>query len=145
MNFLLKLVSAIFYQIFICAPNDSPSKTMKNAKMFISSKKLFSFSRYLNFCISFLPSFSLWRPLLRGWSKINLKAYDDVNCPGTWSEILLDIMRRKKGMTLKLYLLIEHWTRNIFLQKPIVWRAVNPPPFISNPPIIGVTNPFLEF
>ena len=49
-----KLVSAIFYQIFIFSPNDSPSKTMKN--VFISSKKLFSFSRYSNFCI-FFPSF----------------------------------------------------------------------------------------
>ena len=26
----LKLVSAIFYQIFIFSPNDSPSKAMKN-------------------------------------------------------------------------------------------------------------------
>ena len=26
----LKLVSAIFYRIFIFSPNDSPSKTMKN-------------------------------------------------------------------------------------------------------------------
>ena len=50
---LLKLVSAIFYQIFIFSPNDSPLKTMK--KLF-SSKKLFSFSRYSNFCI-FSPSF----------------------------------------------------------------------------------------
>ena len=32
---LLKLVSAIFYQIFIFTPNDSPSKTMKNAFYFI--------------------------------------------------------------------------------------------------------------
>ena len=31
----LKLVSAIFYQIFIFSPNDSPSKTMKNAFYFI--------------------------------------------------------------------------------------------------------------
>ena len=50
----LKLVSAIFYQIFIFSPNDSPLKTMKN--VFISSKKLFSFSRYSNFC-DFFPSF----------------------------------------------------------------------------------------
>ena len=33
----LKLVSAIFYQIFIFSPNDRPSKTMKNV-FFISSK-----------------------------------------------------------------------------------------------------------
>ena len=30
----LKLVSAIFYQIFIFSPNDSPSETMKNAFYF---------------------------------------------------------------------------------------------------------------
>ena len=32
---LLKPVSAIFYQIFIFSPNDSPSKTMKNVFYFI--------------------------------------------------------------------------------------------------------------
>ena len=32
---ILKLVSAIFYQILIFAPNDSPSKTMKNVFYFI--------------------------------------------------------------------------------------------------------------
>ena len=31
----LKLVSTIFYQIFIFSPNDSPSKTMKNVICFI--------------------------------------------------------------------------------------------------------------
>ena len=31
---LLKLVSAIFYQIFIFSPNDNPSKTMKNVFLF---------------------------------------------------------------------------------------------------------------
>ena len=30
----LKLVSAIFYQIFIFSPNDSPSKTIKNVFLF---------------------------------------------------------------------------------------------------------------
>ena len=52
----LKLVSAIFYQIFIFSSKDSPSKTMEN----VSSKNLFSFSRYLNFC-NFFPSFTLSR------------------------------------------------------------------------------------
>ena len=42
-----------FLSNFIFSPNDSPSKTMKNV---ISSKKLFSFSRYSNFC-KFFPSF----------------------------------------------------------------------------------------
>ena len=45
----LKLVSAIFHYFFIFSPNDSPLKTMKN--IFISSEKLFLFSRYSNFCI----------------------------------------------------------------------------------------------
>ena len=31
----LKLVSAIFYEIFIFSPNDSPSKTVKNVFYFI--------------------------------------------------------------------------------------------------------------
>ena len=48
-NAALKLVSAIFYQIFIFSSNDSPYKTI------ISSKKLFPFSRYLNFCVFSLP------------------------------------------------------------------------------------------
>ena len=34
-NTTLKLVSAIFCQIFIFSPNDSPSKTMKNVFYFI--------------------------------------------------------------------------------------------------------------
>ena len=36
----LKTVSAIFYQIFIFSPNDSPLKTMKNVFYFIK-KALF--------------------------------------------------------------------------------------------------------
>ena len=42
--------------------------------LFISSKKLFSFPRYSNFCISVLPFSACW-PL-----KINLKVYDITNC-----------------------------------------------------------------
>ena len=34
-NLSLKLVSAIFYQIFIVSPNDSPLKTMENVSYFI--------------------------------------------------------------------------------------------------------------
>ena len=36
----LKLVSAIFYEIFVFSPNDSPSKTIKNVFYFIE-KALF--------------------------------------------------------------------------------------------------------
>ena len=50
----LNLVSTIFHQIFSFSTNDSPSKTEK--MFFISSKKLFSFSRYPNIC-NFSPSF----------------------------------------------------------------------------------------
>ena len=39
-NILVKLVSAIFYQILIFSPNDSPSKTVKNIFYFIE-KALF--------------------------------------------------------------------------------------------------------
>ena len=31
---LLKLVSAVFYQVFTFSPNDSPSKTIKNVFLF---------------------------------------------------------------------------------------------------------------
>ena len=34
-NYILKLVSAIFYQFFILSPNDSPLKTVKNVFYFI--------------------------------------------------------------------------------------------------------------
>ena len=50
----LKLVSAIFYQIFNFPLDDNSSKTIN---FFFSSKKLFSFSRYSNFCILSSPLF----------------------------------------------------------------------------------------
>ena len=53
----LKLVSAIFYQIFIISLNDSPSKIIKIVFYFI--EKLFPFSRYSNFYIFFLPFHTL--------------------------------------------------------------------------------------
>ena len=49
----LKLVSAIFYKIFIFHQMIALQKLWK--MFFISSKKLFSFSRYSNFCILSLP------------------------------------------------------------------------------------------
>ena len=58
----LKLVSAIFYQIFISRQMIALHKLRK--MLFISPKKLFSFSRYSNFCISIFPSFSPCQPLL---------------------------------------------------------------------------------
>ena len=51
-----KLVSVIFYQIFI---SDHTIALQKLRKMiFVSSKKLFSFLRNSNFCNSVFPSFS---------------------------------------------------------------------------------------
>ena len=77
---LLKLVSAIFYQIFIFHQMIALQKLWK---MFsISSKKLFSFSRYSYFCISVFPSplFFLCQHCFRGWSKKNRKVHDMINC-----------------------------------------------------------------
>ena len=56
------LVSTIFYQIFISHQMIALSKLWK--MFFISFKKLFSFSRYSDFCISIFPSFSPCQPLL---------------------------------------------------------------------------------
>ena len=53
--FILKLVSAIFYEIFIFSPNDSPSKTIKNVFYFIV-KALFVLEIF-NF-LSFFPFLS---------------------------------------------------------------------------------------
>ena len=51
----LKLASAIFYQNFIFHEMIALQKLWKI--FFISSKKLFLFSRYSNFCIFIFPSF----------------------------------------------------------------------------------------
>ena len=59
---LLKFVSAIFYQIFISHQMIALQKLWKI--LFNSSKKLISFSRHSNFCISVFPSFSPCQPLL---------------------------------------------------------------------------------
>ena len=57
----LKLVSAIFYKIFISHEMIALQKLWK--MLFISSKKFFLFSRYWIFCISTFPSFSPCQPL----------------------------------------------------------------------------------
>ena len=61
-QFNLKFVSPIFYQIFIF----HQMIAFKNYEkcFFISFEKLFSFSRYSNFCIFVFPSFSARQPLL---------------------------------------------------------------------------------
>ena len=57
----LKPVSAIFYQIFIFHQITALQKVRK--MFFISSNKLFSFSRYSNFCIFFFPFLFPCQPL----------------------------------------------------------------------------------
>ena len=73
----LKLVSAFFYQIFIFHQMIALQKLWK--MFFISSKKLFSFSRYSSFCIFFLSFFPVIH-CFRGWFKRNLKVYGVINC-----------------------------------------------------------------
>ena len=74
----LKLVSAIFIKFLFLRQMIVLQKLRK--MLLISSKKLFSFSRYSNFCISVLSFFPPVGHCFRGWLKINLKVYDIVNC-----------------------------------------------------------------
>ena len=66
----LKLASPIFIIFLFFNQIIALQKLWK--MLFMSSKKLFSFSRYSNFCISVLPSFSTCRPLL--WRMIEDKS-----------------------------------------------------------------------
>ena len=59
---ILKLVSTIFYQIFIFHQMIALWKLWK--VLSISSEKVFLFSRYSNFCIFVSPSFFCCQPLL---------------------------------------------------------------------------------
>ena len=75
----LKLVSAIFYHSFIFHQMIALQKLWK--MFFLSSEKLFSFSRYSNFCIFVFPSFSPCQLLLYwGWFHKNCKVYDVIIC-----------------------------------------------------------------
>ena len=76
-SYTLKPVSAIFYQIFIFHQMIALQKLWK--MFFISSKKLFSFSRYSNFCIFVFPSCSPVSHCFRDWCEKNLKVYDVIN------------------------------------------------------------------
>ena len=70
-------MSAIFCQIFISHQMIALQKLWK--MLFISSKKLFSFSRSSIFCISIFPSFSPVSHCFKGWWKVNLKVCDVIN------------------------------------------------------------------
>ena len=68
-----------FYQMFIFHHMIALQKLWK--RFFILSKKLFSFLRYLHFCIFIFPSLFPCQSLFyRGWSKKNFKIYDVINC-----------------------------------------------------------------
>ena len=77
MKTYLKLVSAIFYQTFIF---HHMIALRKLRRIFILSKKLFSFLRYSNFCIFVFPYFLPVSHCFSSWSKKNLKIYDFMNC-----------------------------------------------------------------
>ena len=53
----LKLVSAIFYQIFIFSLSDSPTETVKNVFHFIFVLEIFKFLEFCLFLLSTLSRF----------------------------------------------------------------------------------------
>ena len=70
-----------FLSNFYFWPNDSPSKTMKNVFFFLFHLKISFRSRDIQVFV--FPSSPLFPPAshcFRGWSKINLKVYDAINC-----------------------------------------------------------------
>ena len=81
--------------------------------LFISSRTLFSFSKYLNFCFNFLvmQKNSLIRKI-RLISKIFNVTLETIAI-----HILTNISRSKGNQTIKCDQLIEHNMRNIFLEK----------------------------
>ena len=81
--------------------------------LFISSRTLFSFSKYLNFCFNFLvmQKNSLIRKI-RLISKIFNVTLETIAI-----HILANISRSKGNQTIKCDQLIEHNMRNIFLEK----------------------------
>ena len=84
--------------------------------LFITSKKLFSILGYSIFCISF-PFFSSCQPLPRRWSKISQSLWRHRLGKQEFKNTLFDILRRKKGLILKLGQLIEDKIRKSFKKK----------------------------
>ena len=74
-----KACVCFFYQIFIFHQMIALQKLWK--MFFISSKNLFSFLQYSNFCIFVLSShFFPISHCFKGWFKKNLKVYDIIQC-----------------------------------------------------------------
>ena len=83
--------------------------------LFISPQKLFSFSRYLNFCLDFLIKYK--NGLIR---KIRLISKLMTSQPGKQTitiHILPNISRSKRIEKMKFGQLIEYNMRDIFLEK----------------------------
>ena len=100
--FITKACIQYFSSNFYFSPNDSPTKTMKNFLFHLQSSFRSQDIQVFVFLSSPL-SFS------RDWSKINLKVYKIINCLSKkLNTFFFYILRSKKGMTLKLCLLIEH-------------------------------------
>ena len=69
--------------------------------LFTATKKLFSFSRYWDFCFSVFPYFFPCGHCCRGWFNTNCKVHNVINCQyKTVNNILFDTLRRKKFETL---------------------------------------------
>ena len=77
-NQKIHLVPAILYQIFILHQMIALQKLWNF--FFISSKKLFSFSRYSNFLFLSSRFFSPVSHCLEAWSKKNVKIHDVISC-----------------------------------------------------------------
>ena len=116
-------MTTIFSQFFIFHQMIALQKPWK--RFFISSKKLFSFSRYPFFLFSSYPFFSAVSHCLRGWSKKNLKVYDVINC---LSKNLVThfiwYLKKEIGYDIKILsifvlnkYLIEYQIRNIRMEK----------------------------
>ena len=100
---LLKLVSAIFSEIFIFHQTVALQKLWK---MFLFHLKNSFRSRDIQIFVFFLPV----SHFLKAWSKINLKVYDAFK----WlknnlrTHFVWYLEKKKKGMTLKLWPLIRY-------------------------------------
>ena len=83
--------------------------------LFISSQKLFWFSRYLNFYHEFL---GMWKKRLDQKDQVNFEIHDVTTwLPKNTIHILLNISRIKDNQTMKFNKLTEYPKKNIFFKK----------------------------
>ena len=83
--------------------------------LFISTKKLFSFSRYSSFCISDFPLAFCFRE----WLKINLKTYDVINCLNkNLITRFIWYLEKEKRYDIETLSTDKYWIRSICMKKP---------------------------